>query len=105
MHQTFEDICTTCGQSEMRRERVRSAIWHDNRLVVVEGIAALLCGACGERYYEPEACAALEALRTAGFPTASASREVRVPVFSLAPSPQPIAHQAAREAALQAPET
>lgn len=83
MHQSFEDVCTTCGHAELTHERVRSAFWHEGRLVVVEGIAALTCGACGERYYEPQAEAALDALRAAGFPAANARREERVPVFRL----------------------
>lgn len=100
MHQPFDDICTTCGHSELQHERVRSAMWRDNRLVVVEGIAALVCGACGARFYEPAATAALVALEREGFPAERARCEVRVPVFSLgdprpvdssppAPSPKP----------------
>lgn len=100
MHQPYDDVCTTCGHSDLQRERVRSALWRDNRLVVVEGIPALTCGACGARFYEPGATAALEALERAGFPAERARCEVRVPVFSLgdaqpvdsrqpAPAPKP----------------
>jgi YgiT-type zinc finger domain-containing protein len=87
MHQSFEETCTTCGNSELCPERVRSALWHEGRLVVVEGIPALACGACGERFYEPQASAALDALRAAGFPVSSARCEVRVPVFTLGETP------------------
>lgn len=87
MHQPFEDVCTTCGHAELRRERVRSAFWHEARLVVVEGIPAMACTACGERYYEPEASAALERLRASGFPASAARCEVRVPVFRLTETP------------------
>jgi len=98
MHQIFEDVCTTCGNAGLTHERVRSAVWHGERLVVVEGIAALACGACGERFYEPSACEALDALRRAGFPAKAAVREVRVPVFSLGASSPVDADQSPREA-------
>ena len=44
--------CTNCGGADVRRADVRSAFWHDDRLVVVEDIPALLCGACGEQFYD-----------------------------------------------------
>ncbi len=83
MHQPFEDTCTTCGHAGLRREQVRSAFWEGARLVVVEGVPALCCSACGERFYDEDASAKLEALRREGFPAHKARCEVRVPVFSL----------------------
>ena len=49
---TYPETCSQCGGSDLRRETVRSAFWHDERLVVVENIPALVCGSCGERYYD-----------------------------------------------------
>ena len=89
MHQPFDEICTTCGHAELHRDRVRSAFWEGERLVVVEGISALTCGACGERFYDHAASAALDELRRSGFPADKARCKIRVPVFQLAPDPAP----------------
>ena len=82
MHQTFEDTCTTCGHSGLSHETVRSAFWETGRLVVVEGIPALVCGSCGDRFYEGAAAGFLDRLRTDGFPVSAARCEIRVPVFT-----------------------
>jgi YgiT-type zinc finger domain-containing protein len=62
---------------------VRSAFWHDDRLVVVEDIPAVVCGACAEQSYEDSTMVMLDLLRGEGFPAAKARAELRVPVFSL----------------------
>ena len=74
--------CTNCGGFDVRRADVRSAFWHDDRLVVVEDIPALLCGNCGEQFYEDTTVVVLDLLRGNGFQAASARTELRVPVFS-----------------------
>jgi len=75
--------CSSCGAGEVRPSRVRSAFWHDERLVVVEDIPALVCDACGERYYDDATVIALDLLRGEGFPPENARAELRVGVFSL----------------------
>ena len=82
MHQPSEETCITCGRAELRHERVRSAFWEGARLVVVEGVPAITCAACGERFYDHATSAQLAALRREGFPLDKARCEVRVPVFS-----------------------
>ena len=78
--------CANCGSADVHMDEVRSAFWHDDRLVVVEGIPALVCGACAEQFYDDSTVVGLDLLRGDGFPAAKARAELRVPVFSFADS-------------------
>lgn len=82
MHQPLETTCISCGSSHVRTVHVRSAFWQGERLVVVEGIPALVCDNCGEQFYEETTDRAIGALRAQGFPPQQATGEMRVPVFS-----------------------
>jgi len=77
-------LCTHCQSPKLRAARVQSAFWHDDRLVVIEDVPALVCDACGEQYYDDNTIVMLDLLRGNGFPAEQAVREVRVPVFSFA---------------------
>jgi YgiT-type zinc finger domain-containing protein len=74
--------CANCGSADVRMGEVRSAFWQDDRLVVVEGIPALVCGACAEQFYDDSTVVGLDLLRGDGFPPENARAELRVPVFS-----------------------
>jgi YgiT-type zinc finger domain-containing protein len=74
--------CTSCGSADARMARVRSAFWHGDRLVVVEDIPAIVCGACSEQFYDDATVVRLDMLRGEGFPAEKARAELRVPVFS-----------------------
>jgi YgiT-type zinc finger domain-containing protein len=74
--------CASCGSSDARMARVRSAFWHDDRLVVVEDIPAIVCGACSAQSFEDTTVVVLDLLRGEGFPAGKARGELRVPVFS-----------------------
>lgn len=74
-------VCSGCG-GELRFTRARSAFWHGERLVVIEGIPALECAGCHERYFDDDVAIRLDLLRGAGFPDALASGRLTVPVFS-----------------------
>jgi YgiT-type zinc finger domain-containing protein len=74
--------CTNCGSANVSAGHVRSAFWQDDRLVVVEGIPALVCGACAEQFYDDTTVVGLDLLRGEGFPAEKARTELRVPVFS-----------------------
>jgi YgiT-type zinc finger domain-containing protein len=74
--------CTSCGSSDARLARVRSAFWHDDRLVVVEDIPAIVCGACSAQSFDDTTVVVLDLLRGDGFPAEKARAELRVPVFS-----------------------
>lgn len=75
--------CPRCGQ-EMRSAAVKTAIWHNERLFVVEDIPAYVCDSCVEQYYGPRATDILRTWTEEGFTSVEATREILVPVFSLA---------------------
>jgi YgiT-type zinc finger domain-containing protein len=74
--------CTNCGGDDVRPADVRSAFWHDDRLVVVEDIPALLCRACGEQFYDDNTVLMLDLLRGDGFREDQARARISVSVFS-----------------------
>lgn len=82
VEQQSPGTCTNCGSVNVRASRVRSAFWQDDRLVVVEDIPALVCGACAEQFYDDSTVVGLDLLRGEGFPAEKARAELRVPVFS-----------------------
>jgi YgiT-type zinc finger domain-containing protein len=75
--------CEMCGAGELAGRRVQTALWEDERLVVVEDVPAMVCTACGERFLSDEVAMQLDALRGTGFPPDGARREMTVPVFRL----------------------
>ena len=74
--------CPVCESTNVRCARVRSAFWHDDRLVVIEDVPALVCNTCGEQFYDDAAVLLIDRMRANGFPPEDAVRELRVPVFS-----------------------
>ncbi|SIT03331.1 YgiT-type zinc finger domain-containing protein [Roseivivax lentus] len=74
--------CTSCAGGTLSRDEVKTAFWEGETLVVVEGIPALVCARCGERYYEDEVAMKLDLMRGAGFPRDRAVRMQSVPVFA-----------------------
>ena len=80
--QRSQVTCTNCGSANVSASQVRSAFWQDDRLVVVEGIPALVCGACAEQFYDDTTVVGLDLLRGEGFPAEKARTELSVPVFS-----------------------
>lgn len=74
--------CSSCGGADTRLGRVRSAFWHDDRLVVVEDIPAMVCAGCGAQSFDDTAVVVLDLLRGEGFPAEKARGELKVPVFS-----------------------
>lgn len=80
--------CQSCATGRLARDRVNTALWSGDRLVVVEGVPALVCLSCGERFYEDETAMRLDMMKGGGFPPEAAAREVVVPVFTFAASPR-----------------
>lgn len=74
--------CPACGGSDIGMSQVRSAFFHDDRLVVVEDIPALVCAGCKEQFYDDRTVVVLDLLRGEGFPSERAREEISVPVFS-----------------------
>ena len=74
--------CPKC-QEALAVDTVRTAIWHGDRVAIVEDIPAHVCRACMEQFYDDDVSDALRALMEAGFPPEAAEKEISVPVFSL----------------------
>lgn len=73
--------CGQCGGSDLVSDTVRSAFFEGERLVVVEGIPALVCRGCGAQYFDDQTVMVLDLLRGDGFPADRAAAEMSVPVF------------------------
>lgn len=80
--QSLSAPCPDCESTDTRHARVRSAFWHNDRLVVVEDVPALVCNVCGEQFYDDAAVRLIDRMRQNGFPLEDAIRELCVPVFS-----------------------
>jgi len=74
--------CPQCGHSSLAQQLVKSAFWHSERLVVVDNIPALVCGRCGERFYDDATVTTLDIMQGGGFPPGDAMALISVPVYS-----------------------
>lgn len=74
--------CPRCGEA-MAAATVKTAIWREERLFVVEDIPAQVCGGCMEQFYDEETTDKLRRLTEDGFASATPKREIVVPIFSL----------------------
>lgn len=81
--QQHSETCEQCGGQDIHSDLVRSAFWHEDRLVVVEDIPALVCGNCREQFFDDATVMLIDLLRGEDFPPDRARSELRVPVFSL----------------------
>jgi len=75
--------CPHCEQT-MRAATVKTTIWHNERLFVVEDIPAYICDSCVEQFYDPVATDILRTWTEEGFASVEATKEILVPIFSLA---------------------
>jgi YgiT-type zinc finger domain-containing protein len=66
----------------MRADTVKTAIWREERLFVIEAIPALVCDACMEQFYDEDVTDALRRLMEE-FSITQPQREVVVPIYSL----------------------
>jgi YgiT-type zinc finger domain-containing protein len=67
----------------MRPATVKTAIWRDDRLFVVEDIPAQVCDSCMDQFYDDDTTETLRRLTEQGFSSIQPEREVVVPIFSL----------------------
>jgi YgiT-type zinc finger domain-containing protein len=67
----------------MRPSTVKTAIWREDRLFVVEDIPAHICDPCMEQFYDDDTTDALRRLTESGFTSFAPAREIVVPIFSL----------------------
>jgi len=83
--QAQQEQCTSCTAGTLRRDRVSTALWRGDDLVVIEDIPALVCTRCGERYFEDETAMALDLMRAGKGAEVSPARTLSVPVYAFAP--------------------
>ena len=74
--------CPRCGYA-MRAATVKTVIWREERMFLVEEIPAQVCDSCIEQFYDEETSDTLRRLTEEGFSSLVPNREVLVPVFSL----------------------
>ena len=74
--------CPRC-ESALVAQTVRTAIWRDDQVAIVEDIPAHVCSSCMEQFYDEDVSDALRKLTEEGFPSSETDREISVPVFSL----------------------
>jgi len=67
----------------MRASVVKTAIWIEERVYIVEDIPAQVCDSCVEQFYDEDVTDAIRRLTERGFPAAEAKREITVPIFSM----------------------
>ena len=77
-----EHECPQCGSMRLREALVMSAFWQDERLVVVDDMPALVCEACGERFYDDATVVGARPDAGDGFPASKAAKYIHVPMFS-----------------------
>jgi len=80
--QPLAAACPVCESTDTHHAHVRSAFWHNDRLVVIEDVPALICNVCGEQFYDDATVYMIDRMRQGGFPAEDVVRELRVPVFS-----------------------
>lgn len=74
--------CPRC-QRPMRSALVKTAMWYDERVVLVENVPAMVCDSCVEQFYDDEITEALTRVTEEGFAGAEQTGEILVPVYSL----------------------
>lgn len=79
---SIEHECPQCGSMQLYETLVKSAFWQDEHLIVVDNIPAVVCEACGERFYDDVTVTALDLMQGDGFPANEAVAHMHVPVFS-----------------------
>lgn len=80
--------CPQCSSTRLGAQPVKTALWHGERLVLIEEVPALVCLSCGERFYDDRTAMALDLMQGGGFPPSEAVGRAIVPIFTFAP-PKP----------------
>ena len=75
--------CPRCGEP-LVASTVKTAVWQGDQVALIEDIPAHICSGCLEQFYDDDVSDAMRRLAETGFPAAEATRQMSVPVFSLA---------------------
>jgi YgiT-type zinc finger domain-containing protein len=73
--------CPRCGAGPLHASMVSSVFWHGDRAVMIRGIPATVCTACGEDFISDATAAELDRIRGHGFDGSAADSYVTVPAF------------------------
>lgn len=76
-------LCPRC-RCPVRSAMVRTDIWRNEHLYVIEDIPAYICDGCMEQFYDDDVTDALRRLNEDEFLSIVPCREILVPIFSLA---------------------
>ncbi len=74
--------CPQCGKIT-RSDFVKTAMWKEERMFVVEDIPAQVCDSCREQFYDEETTDMLRRFTEDGTPFAELEYEILVPVYKL----------------------
>ncbi len=74
--------CPQCGKVT-RSDFVKTAMWKNESMFVVEDIPARVCDSCREQFYDEEITDMLRRFTEDGAPFADLEREILVPVYKL----------------------
>jgi len=76
--------CTSCASGTLGHDKVSTALWRGKDLVVIEGIPALVCSSCGERYFEDKTAMAIDMMQAGKGNDHTPERMMSVPVYAFA---------------------
>ena len=62
------NMCPYCHTGRLERRNMVYLQWHDDALLVVDRMPAIVCDLCGERAYDEQAVEHLQRLLWAGAP-------------------------------------
>ena len=73
--------CSVC-EGTVKLEKITYTQTIGNKVVMVAGVPAMVCGQCGEQYLSPETVDELQKLIEAGPPKAQIRRTIEVPIYN-----------------------
>ena len=85
-----ENRCSYCRGST-HEGRVKTCLWEDGGVFIIEDIPARVCEKCFEQFYDEGTVIQIERLRKDRFPRRKAKKVIEVPVFSLLSLEKPAA--------------
>jgi YgiT-type zinc finger domain-containing protein len=74
--------CPSCGAGPLRKSTVNSIFWRGDTPLMVRGIPANVCTACGEDFLSDATVIELDRIRGIGFDGSATDCYVKVPVIN-----------------------
>ena len=73
--------CPCCGAGPLQERSVSSVFWLGEKALMVRGVPAMVCTACGEDFISHATATELDRIRGAGFNGSVSDVHVSIPVF------------------------